>query len=82
MNQAAREHGVPASTLNDRVSGCVVDGTNPPYLNSTDENELVSYLVESANLRYGKTRRQVKGIVEKVAVERGTLRLSCVIDGW
>ena len=28
-NQAAKEHGVPKSTLKDRLSGRVVHGTNP-----------------------------------------------------
>ena len=29
INKAAREHGVPATTLKDRVSGCVAHGTKP-----------------------------------------------------
>ena len=85
INQAAREHGVPASTLKDRISGRVVHGTKPgpvPYLNSKEEDELAAYLVKSSQLGCGKTRCQVKGIVEKVAIERGTLRSPRVSDGW
>ena len=50
-NQAAKEHGVPKSTLKDRLSGRVVHGTNPgprPYLNKQEEAELAEYLVQSA----------------------------------
>jgi len=72
INQAARQHGVPASTLKDRLSGRVIHGTKPglvPYLSSKEEDELAVYLVEASKLGYGKTRRQVKGIVEKVAID-------------
>ena len=85
-NQAAKEHGVPKSTLKDRISGRVVHGTNPgprPYLNKQEEADLADYLVQSAQVGYGKTRRQVKCLVEKVAEEKGTLKESTkVSDGW
>ena len=86
VNQAAKEHGVPKSTLKDRLSGRVVHGTNPgprPYLNKQEEDELADYLVQTAQVGYGKTRRQVKCIVEKVAEEKGTLKGNGkVSDGW
>ena len=85
-NQAAKEHGVPMSTLKDRLSGRVVHGTNPgprPYLSKREEDELANYLVQTAKVGYGKTRRQVKCIVEKVADEKGTLKVKGkVSDGW
>lgn len=85
-NQAAKEHGVPKSTLKDRLSGRVVHGTKPgprPYLNKEEENELADYLVQSAQMGYGKTRRQVKCLVEKVAEEKGTLKDNGKeSDGW
>ena len=59
LNQAAKEHRVPTSTLKDRLSDRVVLGTNPghrPYLNK-EENEFADYLVHSAQMGYGKTRR-------------------------
>ena len=85
-NQAAKEHGVTKSTLKDRLSGRVVHGTNPgprPYLSKREEDELADYLVQTAKVGYGKTRRQVKCIVEKVADEKGTLKAKGkVSDGW
>ena len=53
-----------------------------PYLTVAEEDELEKYVVDACELGYGKTRHQVKGIVEKVAVEKGTLRSTHVTDGW
>ena len=49
QNQAADLHGVPLSTLKDRLSGRVLHGTNPgpqPYLSSEEDSELAAYFVE------------------------------------
>ena len=85
INKVARDHGIPPTTLKDRLSGRVVDGTKPgrpSYLTSQEESELESYLIESCKLGYGKTRRQVKAIVENVAIDKGILRKSHISDGW
>ena len=85
INRAARDHGVPPSTLKDRLSGRVVDGNKPgrsSYLTEDEEMELESYLIKSSQLGYGKTRSQVKSMVEKVAVDKGLLRKSRISDGW
>ena len=58
MYQAARMHGVPRSTLHDRISGRVKHGTNPgpkPYLNKAEETELSDFLVNVAKAEYGKS---------------------------
>ena len=42
-NRAADLHGVPQSTLKDRLSGCVIHGAKPgpkPYLTVNEEAEL------------------------------------------
>lgn len=44
--------------------------------------ELETYLTQSVKVGYGKTRREVKAIVENVAVDKGVLRGSCISDGW
>ena len=62
IKRAAEEHGVPASTLRDRISRRVVHGTKPgpnPYLSSTEESELSSFLQSCSNVGYGKTRTMV-----------------------
>ena len=49
---AAREHGIPYSTLKDRVSGRVEHGTRPgpkPYLNVEGEGELGQFVKKCAS---------------------------------
>lgn len=70
INSAARDHGVPKTTLKDRVSGRIAHGSKPgpkPYLTSAEEKELAEFLKSCAKMGYGKTRRDVKGIAESVA---------------
>ena len=58
INQAAREHGIPTTTLKDRVSGRVLHGTKSGpvlYLTKDEENGLESYLINSRQIGYGKT---------------------------
>ncbi len=83
--RAARTHGVPRTSLQDRVLGKVVQGTNPgpkPYLSQTEEKELSNFLIDVAKTGYGKTRKQVKTIVETVARDKGVLKARRVSDGW
>ena len=57
VNQAAREHGIPCTTLKDRLSGRVEHGKKSgpkPYLTS-QEDELATFLTEASNIVYGKT---------------------------
>lgn len=85
VNQAARDHGVPATTLKDRVSGRVVYGTRPgrkTYLTQAEEQELGGFLKQCSNIGYGKTKRDVLQIVESAAKEKGVLRKSRISDGW
>lgn len=85
MNRSAKEHGVPKSTLHDRVHGNVIHGTNPgpkPYLDKAEESELADYIITVGQLGFGKTRKQIKGIAEKVAIEKKILRKDKITDGW
>lgn len=70
-------------TLKDRLSGHVIHGTKSgpvPYLTTVKEKELEDYLVTACNCGYGKTRKQVKSLIERVAFEKGTLRSNRVSD--
>ena len=79
-NKAADLHGVPRSTLKDRLSGRVKHGTKPgpkPYLSAEEEAELTSHLLQAADLGFGKTRRDVKCRIVDCARQKntsGTLR--------
>ena len=75
--RAANEHGVPRTTLQDRILGKVVHGTKPgpkPYLEPIEESELTNFLVDTAKAGFGKTRKEIKGLVEKVARDKGVLK--------
>ena len=57
VNCAAREYGVPRTSLKDRLSGRVEHGRKPgplPYLTSQEEDELASFLKKAAKLGCGK----------------------------
>jgi len=83
--RAARTHGVPRTTLQDRVHGKVTHWARPgprPYLAPAEEKELSMFIVEVAKAGYGKTRKQIKAIAENVAVEKGTIRSKKHSNGW
>ena len=84
-NRAADLHGVPRSTLKDRLSGRVQHGVNPgpkPYLSKEEESELADHLIHVANLGYDKTRRDVKCLVERYAIQKEVLKGSAISNGW
>lgn len=76
INRAARDYGIPKSTLYDHVSGKVVHGIKPgprPYLTAGEEKELGIYLKQCAKVGYGKTRRDVLALVQTAASDKGVL---------
>ena len=82
---AAREHGVPRTTLQDRVLGKVTHGTKPGpkrYLNEAEEKKLSEFLVETAALGYGRSRGEIMGIAESTTKKKGTLRKNKISHGW
>ena len=85
INRSAIEHGVPKTTLRDRIAGKVQHGTNPgpkPYLTAEEEKDLEVYLIKCSQIGYGKTRRQVLQIVEKTTILKGIKLEKHVTDGW
>lgn len=63
----------------------MVHGTKPgprPYLTSVEEEELANFLVDVSEAGYGKTKSEVKIIVESVAKEKGVLKKNSLTDGW
>ena len=85
-NEAARQHGVSPSTLKDRLSGRVLNGSKPgprPYLKPSEESELSEYLITAAKVGHGKTRRRIKkkSIAESVAKEKGMLKGKQISNG-
>jgi len=84
-NRAADSHGVPRSTLKDRLSGRVIHGVKPgpqPYLTADEESQLSSHLLMASKIGLGKTRRDVQCLVASYLKQKGTLRGSKVSNGW
>ena len=84
-NKAADVHGVPRSTLKDRLSGRVAHGTKSgpkPYLSPIEEAELTNHLLSASKMGFGKTRRDVKLLVETYTRSKGTLKGSEISNGW
>ena len=67
--------------MQDRLSRRVVHGNKPGQKRYLEE-ALAEHLIEVLKICYGKTRREVKGIIEKVAMEKNLLRKECVTYGW
>ena len=84
VKRAAEQHGVPRTTLRDRISGHVQHGKKPgpePYLNKEEEEDLANFIEEVAEVGFGKTRKQIKAMVEQTAREKQLLRKQ-ISDGW
>ena len=85
IRKAALEHGVPRTTLQDRITGRVEHGCKPgakPYLNKLEETNLANFLEIVSGIGYGKTKKQVKVMVEKTARDKDVLRKRKISDGW
>jgi len=85
IKRAALEHNVPRTMLNDQITGRVQHGSKPgakPYLNKVEENQLANFIEVVARIGYGKTRKQVKTMVERTARDKDVLRKEKITDGW
>ena len=86
INQAATMHGVPKSTLKDRLSRCVQHGSKPgpePYFSNQEEAEISTFLQKCSVMGYGKARRDILNIAEGYAVKKGIqLKKEHISDGW
>ena len=85
IKRAAEEYGVPRSTLQDQVLGNVEHGKKPgqqSYLNVKEEKDLAKFVEVVADIGFGKTRKQIKSMVEKIAREKSLLRKNKMSDRW
>lgn len=75
VNAAAKQFGVPLTTLRDRVDGRISMGvtrTGPPLLMEKDEEaEIVHFLQTMAKYGYRYTRQELSEIATDQAVEKG-----------
>lgn len=83
VKKASIVYGIPRTTLNDHKLGKVRPGAlpgRPTLLSTKEEEDLVNFLVESASIGYGRTRRDVLNIVSRMAQQRGIKK--AVTTGW
>ena len=53
-----------------------------PILTKEEESELAQFVAEVSEIGYEKTRKQIRGMVEKVAGDKGLLKKKQINDGW
>ena len=85
VSKAATIHGVPRSTLSDHCRGRVLPGAKsgrPTLLSSTEEQDLVQFLLSSAKIGCPRTRAEVLVIVERMLSVRGDAEKQAVTLGW
>ena len=73
-NHAARIYPVPTSTLKDRLSGRVVHGKIAPQKKMSWH---LIWLSHRSYIGYGKTIKDVKHIVERVALDNTHTKIIC-----
>ena len=74
VRKAAEKFTVPRSSLHDRVTGRVhfeARSGPSPYLSYEEEEELASFLIQTAKIGYPHTKRQVLALVEKIVAAKG-----------
>ena len=85
VRRAAMEFNIPRTTLGDRVSGKVQDGSRSGrvrYLSDSEESELVQFLISCANVGYPRKRSEVIAMVQQICDKRHTEGEICVTHGW
>lgn len=84
VSKAAEMHGVPRTTLDDHVLGKVLPGAKcgaPTLLSISEEQDLVDFLIKSASIGCGRTRKEVMDIVSCMLSNRSQKQRS-VTTGW
>ena len=72
--KASRVHGIPRTTLNDHIHGKVLPGAKsgaPTILSTSEEQDLVDFLLHAAKMGYAKTRKEVLNIATAMIQKRG-----------
>ena len=83
VRRAAEVYCIPKSTLHDRISGKVVQGASSgpePYLNVTEEIELIQFLTKCASMGFARSKKQIFDIVDGVLESKG--KNVKVSNGW
>ncbi len=77
VRKASTMYGIPRTTLNDYKLGKTSPGAKqgaPMFLSTSEETDLVAFLIESADIVYGRTRQEVLAIVSRMLARKGVKR--------
>ena len=83
VSKAAQAYGIPKSTLYDHRIGKTLPGVKsgpPTLLTQEEEAELVSFLVESADIGYPKSRLDVIAMAQHIILKKGIEHQ--ITNGW
>ena len=83
--QAARMHGISKSTLHDHISENVTHDDKPgpdQLLSPAEEEELSNFLIRIAQAGYRKTRKEIRNITGRVAVDKKRRKTPDISHGW
>lgn len=83
IRRAAEKYDIPRSTLHDHVSGKIQHGAKPgrdPYLTIEEEEELINFLLNCAQIGYPHTRKQMLSLVQEIVDQKG-LKAN-ISSGW
>lgn len=76
-------YGIPRSTLGDRITGRVLEGSKSGplrYLSEQEEAELITFIIGCAEIGYPKTVKDILALVQKILLSRRIYRE--VTYGW
>ena len=83
IRQACEIFSVPKSSVHDRVSGkvdCKARSGPTPYLSFEEEEELASFLIQTAKIGYPHAKKQVLALVQKIV--EGKEIETTLSNGW
>ena len=83
LRRTAEMYSIPKSTLHDHVTGKVMLGAKAgptPYLTPLEEEELVSFLINTARIGYSHTIKQILHLVQQIVDDKGIDTI--VTYGW
>ena len=83
IQRAAEIYSVPKSSLYDRINGKVHCGAKPgpnPYLTYLEEEELASFLIQTAKIGYPHTKKHVLALVQRIIDSKGIE--ASISNGW
>ena len=84
VRRAALQFNVLKSTLGDRMSGSVIPGAKsgpPKLLTTSEETELVEFLIRSGAVGYARSRKEVLSLVLDIVQRKGK-PVTSISNGW